>query len=71
VTEQNLVWNNMAVHPTWKKEKNSAERDGFLYASLLPPSCQKQRKCILQHCVQDELEKIKNFFVRNEKSIIF
>ena len=34
----------MAVHPTWKKENNSVEKDGFLYASLPPPSCKKQGK---------------------------
>ena len=42
VVEQNPVWNNMAVHPTWKKkENNSAEKEGLLYAYLPPPSCQK------------------------------
>ena len=35
---------HMAVHPTWKKENNSVEKDGFLYASLPPPSCKKQGK---------------------------
>ena len=39
------VWNK-----TWqytllgKQEHNSAEKEGFLYASLPPPSCQKQEK---------------------------
>ena len=43
--EQNLVWNK-----TWqctllgKKENNSAVKEGFRYASLPPPSCQKQGK---------------------------
>ena len=32
----------MELHPTWKKENNSAEKEGVLYASLPPPSCQKQ-----------------------------
>ena len=43
--EQNPVWSK-----TWqyillgKKENNGAEKEGFLYASLPPPSCLKQRK---------------------------
>jgi len=33
VAKQNPVWNNMAVHPTWKKN-NKAEKE----------SCQKRRE---------------------------
>ena len=36
VAEQKPVRNNMAVHPTWKKENNSAEKEGFLSLSLFP-----------------------------------
>jgi len=43
VAEQNTVWNNMAVHPTGKKENNSAEWGG-LSPPLPPPSYQKQGK---------------------------
>jgi len=45
VAEQNPVWNK-----TWqysllrKKENNSAEKKGFLYASLPPTSCQKLKE---------------------------
>ena len=43
--EQDPVWNK-----TWqynllgKKENNSAVKEGFRYACLPPPSCQKQGK---------------------------
>jgi len=42
--EQNPVWNKLSVHPIWKKENNSAEKEWFLYVSLPPSSCQKQEK---------------------------
>jgi len=34
----------MAVHPTGKKENNSAEREVFLYASHSPPILPETRK---------------------------
>ena len=41
VAEKNPVWNNMEAHALLgKRENNSAEKEGFLYASLPLPSCQ-------------------------------
>jgi len=42
VAEQTPVWNNMAVHLTREKEDNSLEKEGFLNASLPPPSARNK-----------------------------
>ena len=43
--EQNPVWNKTLQHILLGKNENySSEKEGFLYASLPPPFCQKQGK---------------------------
>ena len=45
VAEQNPLWNiSWQYTLLGKEENNSAEKVGFLYASLPPPSCQKEEK---------------------------